>query len=122
MCSTQVHHSCLPAPSSGLSLPFNTLPALQHISNLHAILATCTLLLPSTTTFHLLVSLNVLTTTTLLHLSGFFQSFTSHSPMQYGNLGACAKSSDPRGFQRLYNQPKNSPSNAREISLSLGAL
>jgi hypothetical protein len=41
---------------------------------------------------------------------------------RYGNLGACAKLSDPRGFQRLYNQPKNSPSNAREISLSLGAL
>jgi hypothetical protein len=41
---------------------------------------------------------------------------------RYGNLGACAKSSDPRGFQQLYNQPKNSPSNAREISLSLGAL
>jgi hypothetical protein len=40
----------------------------------------CTLSLPSTATFHLLVSLNVLTTTTLLRLSGFFQSFTSHSP------------------------------------------
>jgi hypothetical protein len=40
----------------------------------------CTLLLPSTATFHLLVPLNVLTTTTLLRLSGFFHSFTSHSP------------------------------------------
>jgi hypothetical protein len=46
----------------------------------------------------------------------------THQIERYGNLGACAKSSDPRGFQRLYNQPKNSPSNAREISLSLGAL
>jgi hypothetical protein len=34
--STRVHHSCLPAPSGALSSPFNTLPALQHVSNLHA--------------------------------------------------------------------------------------
>ncbi|KAJ8592649.1 hypothetical protein M405DRAFT_812445 [Rhizopogon salebrosus TDB-379] len=48
-CSTQVHHSCLPAPSSALSSPFNTFPALQHISNFHAILATCTPLYPLAT-------------------------------------------------------------------------
>ncbi|KAJ8584594.1 hypothetical protein M405DRAFT_826459, partial [Rhizopogon salebrosus TDB-379] len=36
--------------------------------------------LPSTATFHLPVPPNVLTTTTLLHLAGFFLSFTSHSP------------------------------------------
>ena len=36
--------------------------------------------LPSTATFHLLVPPNVLTTTTLLCLAGFFQSFTSHLP------------------------------------------
>jgi hypothetical protein len=47
--STQVHHSCLSAPSSALSSPFNTPPALQHISNLYAILATCTLLYPLAT-------------------------------------------------------------------------
>ncbi|KAJ8583257.1 hypothetical protein M405DRAFT_828985, partial [Rhizopogon salebrosus TDB-379] len=47
--STQVHHSCLPAPSSALSSPFNTLPALQRVSNLYAILATCTLLYPLAT-------------------------------------------------------------------------
>ena len=39
----------------------------------------CTLSLPSTATFHLLVSLNVLTTTTLLRLSGFFPEF--HVPL-----------------------------------------
>ncbi|KAJ8582619.1 hypothetical protein M405DRAFT_846327 [Rhizopogon salebrosus TDB-379] len=49
-------------------------------------------------------------------------SFEHKGKGRYGNLGACAKSSDPRGFQQFYNQPKNSPSNAREISLSLGAL
>ena len=49
--STQVHHSCLPAPSSALSSPFNTLPALQHVSNLHAILVTCPLSLPLPSTF-----------------------------------------------------------------------
>ncbi|KAJ8585463.1 hypothetical protein M405DRAFT_824919, partial [Rhizopogon salebrosus TDB-379] len=47
--STQVDHSCLSAPSSALSLPFNTPPALQHVSNFHAILATCTLLYPIAT-------------------------------------------------------------------------
>ncbi|KAJ8588684.1 hypothetical protein M405DRAFT_819380, partial [Rhizopogon salebrosus TDB-379] len=40
----------------------------------------CTLSLPSTATFHLPVPPNVLTTITLLHLAGFFPSFTSHSP------------------------------------------
>ncbi|KAJ8586402.1 hypothetical protein M405DRAFT_823430, partial [Rhizopogon salebrosus TDB-379] len=40
----------------------------------------CTLSLPSTATFHLLMPPNVLTTTTLLRLAGFFLSFTSHSP------------------------------------------
>jgi hypothetical protein len=33
--STQVHHSCLSAPSIALSSPFITPPALQHVSNLH---------------------------------------------------------------------------------------
>ncbi|KAJ8588296.1 hypothetical protein M405DRAFT_819921, partial [Rhizopogon salebrosus TDB-379] len=42
----------------------------------------CTLSLPSTDTFHLLVPPNVLATTTLLRLAGFFQSFTSHSPVR----------------------------------------
>ena len=78
--STQVHHSCLPAPSSALSPPFNTLPALQHVSNLHAILlATCTLLYPFVT-----VPPSRATQCTRYHhlerLAGFFQSFTSHSP------------------------------------------
>jgi hypothetical protein len=40
----------------------------------------CTLSLPSTATFHLLVPPNVLATTTLLRLAGFFPSFTSPSP------------------------------------------
>jgi hypothetical protein len=44
--STQVYHPCLPASSSALSSPFNTFPALQRVSNLHAIFATCTLLYP----------------------------------------------------------------------------
>ncbi|KAJ8583523.1 hypothetical protein M405DRAFT_828515, partial [Rhizopogon salebrosus TDB-379] len=47
--STQVHHSCPSAPSSALSSPFIAPPALQHVSNLHAVLATCTLLYPLAT-------------------------------------------------------------------------
>ncbi|KAJ8585035.1 hypothetical protein M405DRAFT_825789, partial [Rhizopogon salebrosus TDB-379] len=47
--STQVHHSCLFTPSSALSSPFVTHPALQHFSNLHTILTNCTLLYPLAT-------------------------------------------------------------------------
>jgi hypothetical protein len=84
-CSTQVHYSCLPAPSSALSSPFNTLPALQHVPTFMPYLPPAprrTLSLPSTATFHLLVSLNVLTTATLLRLPGFFQSFTGNTRLQ----------------------------------------
>ena len=81
--STQAYHSCLPAPSSALSSPFNTLPALQHVSNLQAIIATCTLLYHLVTVHHYL-PLSRATQCTHYHylgrLASFFQSFTSHSP------------------------------------------
>ncbi|KAJ8596442.1 hypothetical protein M405DRAFT_805450, partial [Rhizopogon salebrosus TDB-379] len=47
------------------------------------LLATCTLLYPLATVHRCLPpsrATNVLTTTTLGRLAGFFQSFTSHSP------------------------------------------